>query len=58
MAAELKKQRKLVRLAKKQLSKEEKIRLQKEKNRFHAQKSRDQHRQYVNGLEREVTMLR
>lgn len=40
------------------LTKEERALIQKEKNREAAQRSRDQHREYVTNLEREVKELR
>lgn len=40
------------------LTKEERIKLQKEKNREAAQRSRDQHKEYVSNLEKEVRDLK
>lgn len=40
------------------LTKEERAKIQKEKNRQAAQRSRDMHKEYVNNLEQEVRILR
>ncbi len=44
--------------AAKKLSKEERAKIQKEKNREAAQRSRDIHKEYVTNLEQEVRTLR